>query len=339
MADLLRIYKDIFDTTDGKNKSNFSRCFPYRKEADFRKKIDLVLEEYHNVNGSYDYDEDVYSKVIEDTVKGYTSNKDALIAVIKEFNDFMARKYDLKIRINYPPIPVSNTFERLMFIAKYLQDEAHSVNELSDILWQSNRTIEADLAKLQGNDGDPLQICGRKFIIDEVDRSMGHVYFESTAHPFFLTCNLTQVIAMLEGLHVMSERHGFYGYAMSMARSIWQQLSDYGKQRIFYVMENLLSEDTSWFKSLDQEDEYSYKTERDCCKERDDILMYCMKDSECLNRRCNIEYDSGGQSEFFTDVEVLNLDDSGWKVNLDNREMILDPKRIIKCSFYKENMF
>lgn len=337
--DLKTIYDDIFVPGEGKKRNNFLRYFPYRKESDYRKKIDTLYEEYYAANGSYDYDASVYARTIEDIVKGCKNNKDTFIAVYKEYNDFLKKKYNIEICIEYPPIPVSNTFERLMFIAKYLQEDKHSVSDLPDILWQSSRTIEADLAKLQGNDGDPLQVCGQKFIIDQIDRSMGHIYFESTAHPFFLTCNLTQVITTLEGLREMSEKPGFAGYAMSMARNIWRQLSEYGKKRIFYVMENLLCQDTAWFKTLDNEEEYSYKTELECCKDHDDILMYCMKDAECRHRPCFIEYQKDEGSEFLMDVDILRYDENGWKVKIDDKEMVLDPQKIIKCSFYKENMF
>ncbi len=141
MNDLLGIYRDIFDVSEGKKKSNFSRCFPYRKESDFKKKIDILYEEYYSANGSYDYDQDVYARVTADVVKGYMNHKDTLIAVFKEFNKYISETYGLTISITYPLIPVSNTFERLMFIAKYLQNDNHSVSEISDILWQSSRTI------------------------------------------------------------------------------------------------------------------------------------------------------------------------------------------------------
>lgn len=339
MKDLMGIYRDIFDVSEGKKKSNFRRCFPRHKEPDFKKKIDILYEEYYSSNGSYDYDSDVYARVTADVVKGYTNHKDTLIMVFKEYNRFLSEKYGLQISITYPPIPVSNTFERLMFIAKFLQNEKHSVSEISDILWQSSRTIEADLAKLQGNDNDPLQVCGQKFVISDIDRSMGHVYFESTAHPFFLTCNLTQVIATLEGLRHMGEQSGFRGYAMSMARNIWRQLSDYGKERIFYVMENLLNEDPEWYKSLDSQDEFAYRTELECCMERDDILMYCMKDTRLKERLCNIEYQDGDKSVFYTDVRVTQYNESGWKVVIGGKEKKLDPRKILRCSFHKENMF
>ena len=183
-SDLKEIYDNVFLPPEGKRRSNFKKYFPYRKEEDFRKKIDLVYTEYNSINGSYIYDSKIYAEATENVVKGYTNNKDTLIAVLKEYNCFLADKYGLDINIEYPSIPVSNTFERLMFISKYLQDDNNSIADIPDKLWQSSRTIESDLAKLQGADGDPLQVCGQKFVINQTERSRGHITFESTAHPF-----------------------------------------------------------------------------------------------------------------------------------------------------------
>lgn len=334
---LKEIYDDIFAASQGKKKNNFQKYFPYRDEVDYKKKITMLLDEYYTTNESYDFDPKVYVASLIDVVKKYKHNKDALISVYRDFNNFLEKEYALNIEIKYPPIPVYNTFERLMFIAKYLQDDKHRIADLTNILWQSQRTIDGDILKLQGNDRDSLEICGQKFTIPETDRSMGHLYFESTAHPFFLACNLTQVIATLEGLKEMCERPGFEGYAMPLARNIWRQLSEYGKDRVSYVMNSLLCQDTSWYDSLDEEEEDAYRTERECCSNRDGILMYCLKNGD--DRLCHIEYKGDNKSEFLTDVQVLQLNGEGWKVRIGGEERILEPDRILKSSFYKENMF
>ena len=335
--DLKKIYDDVFLPPEGKRKSSFSRFFPYRNEKDFKAKIDLVYDEYYSINGSYDYDPELYTEAIKNVVKKSTSNKDTLIAVYKEYDSFLADKYGLEISTDYPPIPISNTFERLMYIAKYLQEDESSIADIPEKLWQSSRTIEKDLAKLQGNDGDPLQVCGQKFVIHETDRSMGHISFGSTAHPFFLTCNLTQVIAALEGLKIMSERPGFEGYAMPLARNIWRQLSDYGRKRIFHVMENLLCQDPSWYKSLDEEDEYSYRTEMECSGYGTGVLMYCLKNGD--REPCYVEYKNGEESEFLSDVRVLQYGEEGLKVSVGGKERILDPHKVIRSSLHKETMY
>lgn len=335
--DLYKVYKDIFDVPTGKRKGNFSKYFYGYKEADFKKKIDLFFEEYANVNQSYIYDEEVYGQVMKDVVSHYSNNKDALISVYRLFDEHLKSKYGIETNVAYPPIPTANSFERLMYIAKYLQDKEAKISDLQDILWQSSRTIEADLAKLFGNDGDPLQICGKTFIIDEVHRSMGRVDFGSTAHPMFLTCNLTQIIAILEGLKVMGDKPEYIGYALPVAREVWAQLSDYGKKRIKYVAENLMTLDLNWYESLEGKEEYSYHTELECSHLGDSALLYCLKSDE--KRVCVIEYGDEESIEFLENVKVLMLDNNGWKVSVNGEERVLEGNKIIRSSYHKENMY
>lgn len=74
-------------------------------------------------------------------------------------------------------------------------------------------------------------------LTEDVDRRRGSVTFPSTVHPLFLTFNLTQIIAMLEGLKKMSEDMVYKNYAEVSAKMIWSQLSDYAKRRVFTVSE------------------------------------------------------------------------------------------------------
>lgn len=335
--DLDKAYKDIFEVPSGKRKSNFAKYFYGYKEDDFKKKIDLLMDEYIEVNHSYVYDKEIYAQVMKDVVCRYSSNKGALISVYKKYSSFLMSEYGVEVEVNYPPVPTANSFERLMYIAKYLQDKDAKVTDLQDILWQSSRTIEADLAKLFGNDGDPLQVCGKTFIIDEAQRSRGKVYFESTAHPMFLTCNLTQVIAILEGLKTISERSEFTGYAMPVAKEMWQQLSKYGKDRIKYVAKNLLTLDLSWYDELESEEGYSYHTELECSHRGDSALLYCLKSDE--KRLCVIEYGDENSVEFLENVKVLMLNNNGWKVSINGEERILEGNKIIRSSYHKENMY
>lgn len=135
----------------------------------------------------------------------------------------------------------------------------------------------------------------------------------------------------------MSGQVEYSGYAMPMARIIWQQLSEYGKKRIYYVMENLLCKDVSWYRNLDESENSSYLTEKECCKDGDGIVMYCLKG--CEDRRCNIEYLDGDKSEFLTDVKVIQYSEEGITVCIEGQERILDPDKVIKSSFHKENMY
>lgn len=215
---------------------------------------------------------------IELSVKQYIRDKDVAINIYKHFCLYLKEK-GVKVEVTFPPISVSNSFERLMFISKYLQNPENKVSKLPDILWISDRTINADLRKLHGTDNDPIQICGKVFKIDEFERKRDVVSFPSTAHPLFLTPNLTQVLVTLKGLKAMSENPLYAEYAKFMATDIWEQLSDYAKQRIHFVLSELLPEDLTWYESLKKEDkEYFYSEYR--CSPNGNVFMDCMKNEK-----------------------------------------------------------
>ena len=106
---------------------------------------------------------------IEASVTIYSSNKDTAIAMYKDLVAFLKSKGVDVPDVSFPPIPVSNSFERLMFIAKYLQDQNNRILQLPDLLWVSPRTVEEDLSRLRGYE-DPIQVCGKKFFIPDVGR-------------------------------------------------------------------------------------------------------------------------------------------------------------------------
>ena len=56
---------------------------------------------------------------------------------------------------------------------------------------------------------------------------------------------------MLKSLYLLSEDVIWEPAAMSLARSVWAQLSKHAKDRIVYVIENLLNESSSWYKELE----------------------------------------------------------------------------------------
>lgn len=334
-------FNDIFGKSNYKKISAFY-CY---KENDFKKKIEQLYEKYLELKGDYEFDNDIYSEAIKEIVCSCTSNKDTLINAYKRYNEYLTSKYNIDINIVYPPIPVSNTFERLMFISKYFQNPNNKVDSLQDVLWVSKRTIEGDIAKLCGNDDDPLQVCGNEFIVNEISRSMGSIEFESTVHPFFLTCNLTQVIVMLEGLKMMAEKPEYKGYALPTARNIWQQLSDYGKERIQYVAENLLHKDISWYYDLtphENEDgilvyKEAFSSERECSALGDDTLIDCLKNGD--KRTCFIEYKDGESTILLENVKLIGGNGEEWEAVVDGEKVTLERERIIRSSYHKENMY
>ena len=225
-----------------------------------------------------DYKESAYlEENMRNSVRSCVRGKDTAIQTYKKFVTYLQGQ-GVDVDVTFPPIPVDNSFERLMFIAKYLQDPQARIADLPELLWVSERTIEADLSRLRGVD-DPIQVCGRQFVIEDTERSSGQLRFASTAHPIFLTENLTQVLVMLKGLKQMAENPLYEQYAEACAADIWEQLSDYARQRIHYVLTDLLPEDLSWYEDLEKPDEDAFYTERRCSVDGN-VWLDCLKNDK-----------------------------------------------------------
>ena len=223
---------------------------------------------------------------IRSCVKAYTHDKDSAIALFRDFVGYLGDQ-GIPVDVSFPPIPVSNSFERLMFIAKYLQEPIHSIADLPNVLWVSERTIEEDLRRLRGID-DPIQVCGRVFAIPDTERHDGQLTFVSTAHPLFLTENLTQILVLLKGLKHMAENPLYSAYARLTGAEIWDQLSPYAKKRIHFVLGELMPEDLKWYESLGSS-EHSFHTEEMCSRVMNtgsSVLLDCIKNGKsfCLEQ-------------------------------------------------------
>ena len=226
------------------------------------------------------------------SIEGNRANKDVAIQTYRDFYDFLKKK-GISAEVKFPPISVTNTFERLMFVAKFLHDPDRERIELSDgdmmsdveiltrKLWVGTRTIENAMRKLRGRDNDPIQVCNKPFIIPEkeVKRRKKKIYLESTAHPLFLTPNLTQVIVMLKGLKSMSEVPFYEKYAETEAAIIWKQLSDYAKERIRFVLTEKMTEDFTWYENLEKSDDELWLSER-ACSVNHNVIMDCLKNEK-----------------------------------------------------------
>ena len=240
---------------------------------------------------------------IRNSVMAYSSNKDTAISLYRDLIVFLAEKGVAVPPIAFPPIPISNTFERLMFIAKYLQDENNRISDLSGRLWVSERTIEEDMKRLR-DDVDPIQVCGKKFFISGTERRDGGIRFQSTAHPIFLAENLTQVLVMLKGLRVMAENPLYEPYALQTGREIWNQLSVYAKNRIRFVLQDLMPEDSSWYEKLaEANDDYYFHTETACSQIYNSgprVVLDCIKNGKPF---C-VEYEEDGKISVYSDCRM-----------------------------------
>lgn len=287
----IKSYIDEFAAKNHRHK-------PYSKIV----KTLLVGGKPYSLNMRSHYVESEYlEESIRTSVKGYSSNKDNAIAMYKDLVAFLEKKKVKLPKIEFPPISVSNTFERLMYIAKYIQEDK-PISDLPDKLWISDRQVEEDLSRLRGKI-DPIQIQGRKFYIPEKDisRENGMFRLTSTLHPIFLAENLTQVLITLKGLKAMSENSLYRPYAEETGREIWNQLSPYARNRIRVVLRDILPDDLKWYESLSglEGDNYFHTeaavSQRYC--EGASVLLDAMKNGKTF---C-VEYDNNGMSCFYKD--------------------------------------
>ena len=301
--------------------------------------LKLLEEKYKDTNPDPDLDVDIMEEAVKYTVMGYRSSKSSAIAILKEFLSFLEKKYGFSTSIRFPEIDASNTFERQMYLAKVLQSREVNIETLSDMLWISDRTITDDLLRLRGISGDPIQICGKPFIISETEMNNGIVKMASTAHPFFLTFNLTQVMTTLKGLKAMCQEPAMKNYALTSAAAIWEQLSSYAKERILYVSEHLIPDDLTWYRDLEDQKIEMFQTERKLSNtEGSGFIMYCMKSGEDFHVEYLME---DGSSVFFTHCKVLPRSYSEQKVEVtsDQGNYTLDLNRILRSSSTEEGLF
>ena len=270
---------------------------------------------------------------IRSCVKGYPRDKKVAIDVFKHFLKFLQEK-GVTEDVQFPPIDISNSFERLMFIAKYLQDNRHNIADLTDLLWVSEVTIRTDIRKLLGEDDDPIQVCGKKFIIDDVERRRGLVRFSSTAHPVFLTHNLSQVLVTLKGLKLMSENPLYADYAYMAAADIWEQLSDYAKTRIHFVLSELLPEDLTWYENLRKDMNISFYTELRCSAGNN--ILDCMKNDKIFFA----EYDSSNGICIYQKCRYVPQTYNGTSIEVDCAigRVRLELDRVIKTAYTAEDL-
>ena len=285
------------------------------------------------INGLGELKAEELKESIKLSVKLYTRNKDRAIEIYKKYLNFLNTK-KFHVDITFPPIPVSITFERIMFIAKYIQNPENKISDLKDVLWVGPRTIENDLAILKGIK-NPIQVNGKRFVIEDIERSRGTVSMSSTAHPIFLTSNITQIIVTLKGLKLMSQNSAFKVYAEEMARSIWTQLSDYAKNRIIYVMENLIPDELEWYKNLNIEKDDSFYNEIRCSStEGAGCVLDCLKNG----KECFVEYQENEKTTFYENCKILKYLDDKIRIECKGKLFDLEISKILRSSYTLEEL-
>ena len=300
--------------------------------------LGMLLKESREVRDDEEIEESVLQYAMEYTIQSYTSSKRSAIRIFRIFMDFLKEEYGFEGKVTFPEIDISSSFERQMYLAKMIQNEEYDVESLSGKLWVSQRTLEEDLSRIRGISNDPIQICGKPFVVKGIERRNGKVISPSTVHPFFLTFNLTQVIATLKGLRVMSLEPAMKQYAIGSAAAIWQQLSDYAKERILYVMTEIMPEEISWYRELDDVATEMFKTEfQYSSTEGAEMIMHCMKS----DRIFFAEYEKeDGDSILLSNCRCVPRSYTGHEVEVtsDQGNHVLLFSNILRSSYTKEGL-
>lgn len=267
---------------------------------------------------------------IRDSAASYTRDKKTVIETYTDFLEYLENKYGIHIVLEFPPL-FNSPFDRQMHIVKLLHSNSYNASEFADRLWLSERTITNDLESLQ----DGITVLGQDLRIarDYLIRSSPDL---NTIHPVFLTANLTQVVIMLRGLELMQRDPAYREYAFRLALNIWSELSDYGRQRIITVSDQL-NLNKGWFMKL--EDRYSqslYATERECSDE-DGMgnVLYFLKN----RKSCSIEVKAEAGSVIYENCRINYVRDGEISITALGNEVRLPRESIIRCRAHARCMF
>lgn len=299
------------------------------------KTVEGVMKRFSVKYPADDLTSDALSYAIRETVRSYSSSKATAIAVLKEFQNHAEDKYGIKADISYPKVDISNPLERMMYIVKFLHDSEKTMFDLYDEVWVSERTLEDDLANLRGK--DPLQVLGKTLLVKDVERSDGKVLFESTVHPLFLTLNLSQALTMLKGLQKMAREPLYSEFAKVTAAAIWDQLSNYGRNRLLKVLKEQFGENTSWYESLGDAKPELFRTESEIGRRNPiSAIMDCMKNSKPFN----VEYQSEEGNKFLIGCRAIPKTYTGEAISVISKgeEHFLTFDRIIRVSNLLEDL-
>jgi hypothetical protein len=133
----------------------------------------------------------------------------------------------------------------------------------------------------------------------------------------------------------MSQNSAFKVYAEEMARSIWTQLSDYAKNRILYVMENLIPDELEWYKNLNIEKDDSFYNEIRCSStEGAGCVLDCLKNG----KECFVEYQEIEKTTFYENCKILKYLDDKIRIECKGKLFDLEISKILRSSYTLEEL-
>ena len=187
----------------------------------------------------------------------YRYNKRTIINIYTD----LLRRLNLGVELDLPNCNFENSVERQLYLMRFFHpDEKHTIEDALNIFWMYSHERIVDDIKELGNGS--LSFLGKRIQI-QYDKEHDKVISYSSAHPIIMVENLTQVLIQLEGLKQMAKNKVYRKYAINSAAVIWNQLSDYAKNRIQYVLDELMEVETTFYDELPLDEEY-FKDEIKC---------------------------------------------------------------------------
>lgn len=128
-------------------------------------------------------------------------NKDRLIALYQQFLAWIEEKTGHRYEgIAFPPVKISQPFERQLFMAKYLQEPGHRVEDLPGMLWLSMRRIQKDIRSLTGLRKASFGYQGEQLRLPQGMQMQQALPKEASLHPFFLSLSWADLQVLVQAL-------------------------------------------------------------------------------------------------------------------------------------------
>lgn len=267
---------------------------------------------------------------IKESVTSYSKDKNTAIRIYQKYLAFLRTKYGIAVDVEFP-LAFNSEFNRQMYIVKSLHQQKYSAADFADQLWTSEKTIESDIRDLEdGVDivGQRLQI-GREILIRK-DKAL------NTIHPIFLAANLTQIVVILLGLEQMAKDQAYNEYAVRLAINIWNELSDYGRNRILTVS-NQLGVTSDWFVQLDEKRNDRLYSSEEACSYHEGVgsVLDFLKNG----KKCTIEFEDKDGLRILENCLIKRLDDDQLVILHEDVELQIKFSSIISTHEYGKHIY
>lgn len=298
----------------------------YKNRKISKDTVSKVFENLDNQNLDKKISKLSVDEIREDIIKSIQNktSKERPYYVYSKYIEYLNDNYYKEKKIKKLPIYYSE-LERRLLIAKKMHTE-FNIEEIAREFLVSERTIEKDLSAL--NNGK-VRVLNQELKIEYEKRNGGNIKLKSKAHPLFLVENLTQVIAILNGLLYVRKDYGYAEYAKEVAVAIWMQLSDDAKDRIQNVLVDELNLNKRWYDEIAQSSERKFMF-----KIEEDFLDHKYLDIRKNGKNCIIQYenDEGKIIEQYVSEIISKEGDIITAIiyEEENREIKIDTNKI-KC--------